>query len=291
MISARNVNDALQKAANYVLKNGKKVCPRGYETLEVLSLQIKIDNPLDCIPTFASRNINFKFLATEILWILSGSDDPWIIKYLSNLKRYTNTIDGKEVLAGAYGPRIRFRFGVDQIQYVINTLKKDRDSRQAIINIQDPSRDCFEYKDFPCTENFHFFLRDDRLDMITNMRSNDWWLGSFYDLFNFCVIQWIVSSILNVKIGTYFHHVGSYHIYQPNLSMAEEIAKNTNATVVLPPFLSPNSWENTGLKKYENLSQVYDDAEDPEFGDVSNRYLGHLRQYVKKISPLTKSVV
>jgi len=112
------------------------------------------------------------------LWILSGSDDPWIYRYNRALVEYT---DGG-VLRGAYGPRIRrWRGRVDQLDHVRRLLRRDPDSRQAVIQVYDPVKDTRGYRDVPCTVSYRFFLRSGRLRMHTTMRSNDVWLGLPYD--------------------------------------------------------------------------------------------------------------
>jgi thymidylate synthase len=115
------------------------------------------------------RVLNPAFAVAEALWILSGSDEPWIFTYDRSLERYAD--EGR--LKGAYGPRMRQWRGVDQLGHVRRLLRRDPDSRQAVIQLYDPQRDTCGHRDVPCTLNYRFFLWRGRLEMHTTMRSND----------------------------------------------------------------------------------------------------------------------
>lgn len=96
-------------------------------TTEVLGAHLCLTNPrsrlVDLPP---ARVINPAFAVAETLWILSGSDDPWIFQYNRALTRYTD--DGG--LQGVYGPRMRrWRGRIDQLDQVRRLL--DRDPRLA----------------------------------------------------------------------------------------------------------------------------------------------------------------
>jgi thymidylate synthase len=77
-----------------------------------------------------------------------------------------------------------------------------------------------------------FFLRkaSDELFLhcITNMRSNDIWLGTPYDSFNFSAISFYIALFLNkegikCKLGKLTINAGSRHLYEVNLIKAQEV--------------------------------------------------------------------
>jgi thymidylate synthase len=166
------------------------------------------------------RQLNPAFAVAEALWILSGSDDPWIFTYNRILENFTD--DGR--LQGAYGPRIRlWRDAVDQLAHVRTLLARDPDSRQAVVQLYDPARDTRGHRDVPCTLNYRFYVRDDRLDMHTSMRSNDVWLGLPYDIFTATVLHELMAGWVGVDLGTYHHHVDSLHLYAQHAESAAVI--------------------------------------------------------------------
>ncbi|MEU8262609.1 thymidylate synthase [Micromonospora sp. NPDC048999] len=234
VLTADTASELFIAACQAVLLNGQAVCPRDMATTEVVGAHLCLTNPrrrLVAVPP--ARVINPAFAVAEALWILSGSDDPWIFDFNANLRRYAD--DG--VLQGAYGPRIR-RWGgsVDQLDAVVRKLSSDRDSRQAVIQIYDPSRDHRGYRDVPCTLGYRFFIRQGRLVMHTSMRSQDVWLGFPYDIFATTLLHELMAGWLGVEVGEYHHHVDSLHLYAENAAAAAECLQYQPEVAEMPPI-------------------------------------------------------
>ena len=125
-----------------------------------------------------------------------------------------SSTDGEHVNSN-YGWCIHDKFGFDQWNMVKRILLIDHDSRQAILHIKE-ARNIVESptKDLNCTISLQFILRNNKLDLITTMRSNDIWLGLPYDVFNFTCMQIQMAMELGVEIGIYHHNVGSLHMYE-----------------------------------------------------------------------------
>ncbi len=219
---AGSASELFAAACAGVLAQGRPVAPRGMATVEVLGAHLCLTDPrrrlVDLAPV---RVLNPAFAAAEALWILSGSDAPWIYTYNRRLLDYAD--DGR--LRGAYGPRLRCWSGgsgrrVDQLDQVRRLLARDPDSRQAVVQLFDPGRDSAGHKDVPCTLGYRFYVRDGRLQMHTTMRSQDLWLGFCYDVFAATVLQELLASWLGVELGKYHHHVDSLHLYQHDLPSA-----------------------------------------------------------------------
>jgi thymidylate synthase len=198
-LTAGSANELYVAACQAVRRDATMVSPRGMATIEVLGAHLCLTNPrrrlIDLPP---ARVINPAFAVAETVWILSGSDDPWIFQYNRALTRYTD--DGR--LQGAYGPRMRrWRGQVDQLDQVRRTLTRDPDSRQAVIQLFDPERDTCGHRDVPCTLNYRFFLRGGRLQMHTTMRSQDLWLGFPYDLFTAHHVAGVACWLAGRSVG------------------------------------------------------------------------------------------
>jgi thymidylate synthase len=193
--------------------------PRQLKIYEKLNHSFQIDMNLPII-SIRERNLNYSFMFGEAAWILDGRNDLLTIsKYMKNIKRFS---DDGVTFFGAYGPKI-----ITQISYIIDTLKKDKDSRQAVLTIwrENPRSS----KDIPCTVAMQFFLRlrgdELYLHCITTMRSNDVWLGLPYDSFNFSAISFVIACHLNnlgiqCKLGKLYINAGSRHLYDTNLKDA-----------------------------------------------------------------------
>jgi len=91
--------------------------------------------PTERVLFHAGRDANPIFHLMEAIWMLAGRND------VAFLEQFNRTIgqysDNGEVFNAAYGHRWRKHFGHDQLIEVINLLRKDPKSRQAVIQMWD----------------------------------------------------------------------------------------------------------------------------------------------------------
>ena len=179
---------------------------------EIINAITIITDPTKNILKSNIRNMPMRYAVGELLWYLSGSNRLDAIKKYS--KAWESLSDDGETVNSAYGYRIFEQFGFDQWEYVKDLLKKDPNTRQAVIHIKDASNK--PTKDTPCTVSLQFLLRNGQLNLTTYMRSNDIWLGFPYDVFSFTCLQIIMAFELGVEIGEYTHIAGSLHLYTRN---------------------------------------------------------------------------
>lgn len=103
-------------------------------------------------------------------------------------------------------------------EWAKESLISDKDTRQAILRFSLPEHQWVGNKDQTCTLHGIFMIRDNKLNLTINMRSNDLTLGLVYDL------PWFISLIYKMKdelkdvypdleIGSYTHYVHNLHIY------------------------------------------------------------------------------
>lgn len=177
---------------------------------EVINAISVIEDPTKNVLLSPIRKLSMRYAVGEFLWYLSGSNKlKEISKYTKNWERFS---DDGENLNSCYGWCIKHKFGFDQYEYVKELLKKDRNTRQAVIHIKEPSNK--PSKDINCTVCLQFFIRENKLYLTTYMRSCDLWYGFPYDVFNFCNLQVLLSMELGVELGTYTHICGSLHLYE-----------------------------------------------------------------------------
>jgi len=191
--------------------------PRGIETKEQLCVSTKI-NMNEPMVNIKSRQLGQKFRYAEAAWILSGDNRVKTIAPFSKI--IPNFSDDGVRFFGAYGVKV-----VDQLTYIIDTLKEDPSTRQAVINIwrENPRKT----KDVPCTLSLQFIIRDNELNCMATMRSSDAWLGWVYDVFNFSMISLYVllqlksQHNIKYKLGHLFLTVGSQHLYKQQFKKAQ----------------------------------------------------------------------
>lgn len=190
--------------------------PRGSEVREVINGTYTVDMP--SFIDLSDRRVNVEFMFAEAAWIISGSNR--LEDLTPYMKRYADYSDDGVFLRGAYGPKV-----VDQLGYVVDSIEKDQDTRQAVLTIwrERPG----EAKDIPCTVAMQFLLRDNKLNLVTTMRSQDIVLGFTYDVFTFSMVAKSVQLLLrergiDVEMGKLFVNAGSMHIYERHYEQAEE---------------------------------------------------------------------
>lgn len=98
------------------------------------------------------------------------------------------------------------------------SLIADKDSRQAILRFSLPEHQWVGNKDQTCTLHGIFMIRDNKLNLTINMRSNDLTLGLVYDLPWFMSLIYrmraeLLSTYPDLEIGSYTHYVHNLHIY------------------------------------------------------------------------------
>lgn len=221
---------------------GSKVAPRGIATREILDATIIIEDPAISLPLHCGRkNLNTAIAAAEALQLISGRAFPQLMtRITANFAQFMNG----EVLHGSYGPRLRY-----QLPKVLDSIREDEDTRQAVATIWDPAYDGYgDVKDTPCTTMLQWTVRDGKLNMHTRMRSNDVWWGLAYDAFQFTQLQINMAAALDLPVGHYYHHVTSLHIYERDFEAAREVrlaqwADLLDGQCYLPLVGSCSSWE------------------------------------------------
>jgi thymidylate synthase len=204
-----------------VYRLGEEVSPRGMPTKELHQHTIVVDM-MRPVLTIKQRALNYRFMAAEAYWILTGDDRVEEVSRYN--KHMSNFSDDGVRLYGAYGPPFR-----DQLNYVIHTLISDNDSRRAGLTLwrQNPEPS----KDIPCTVSLFWGIRQGAVNAHVFMRSNDVWLGTPYDVFSFSMMSYLVCAWFNelnplpwaLKPGKLYLTAASSHLYQTMSKGVEEL--------------------------------------------------------------------
>jgi thymidylate synthase len=200
----------------YLRSQGIPVSPRGADTLEFpMPVCTTYMNPLERVLFEPKRDANPFFHLMESLWILGGRDDSeFPSQFNQGLLKYSD--DGK-VFHAAYGHRLR-SCGRDQLSLIVDKLKSDHDTRQAVLQIWDFHKDLnVVSKDIPCNCSIFFKIRNDKLNMTVCNRSNDVIWGAYgANVVQFSMIQEYVASMVGIKMGVYNQISDSFHVYTDN---------------------------------------------------------------------------
>jgi thymidylate synthase len=201
-----------------VRRTGRVISPRGKRVKELdhETLQVDMRYPVLVAP---ERKVNYRFMAAEALWIVSGHDDlASLIPYNPRMAEFS---DDGVTLSGAYGPRIDGQLG-----HVLQTLKNDASTRQATLTTWVPNP--VPGRDIPCTVAMDFKIRDELMNLHVFMRSSDIWLGLPYDVFSFACVAMVVLGLYNnhttsrIGLGTLYLTAASSHLYEDHWSRLVE---------------------------------------------------------------------
>lgn len=216
-----------------VVAQGRVVRPRGLLTHELTDLILEVRDPTDALPVGVGRKLNPAIAAAEALQLIGGVSVPDLLPRIS--ANFTQFMDGDRFW-GAYGDRIRILSATDRLEHqaaiVVERLRRDPDSRQALIVLWRPEFDLAaqDKHDYPCTVMLMFTIRNGRLQLHVTMRSNDVWWGLAYDAFQFTQLQLTVAHALGIPPGPYFHHAVSMHAYERDFAAIDELHYPTTAT-------------------------------------------------------------
>lgn len=256
VIRARNVCEALLAGVSYLLREGLRedsrngpviVAPGPVTTVYERSTERVLSSPV--------RDANPFFHLAEALWMLAGRDDARFLNLF--VRDFGARFADGEVMHGAYGHRWRRALGFDQLDRVVEILRNDRLSRQAVIQMWDARTlidDLYprggdegascddllgEWKDRPCNTHAYLRVRGDRgdkdlghgnvvdydngvLDMLVSCRSNDVVWGAYgANAVHFSVLQEYLAARIGVGVGPLWQTSWNYHAYVSELSSLE----------------------------------------------------------------------
>lgn len=202
-----------------IMDHGLIVCPRGKETKELMVPKIIINNPEYNLAYNKDRKFNLMYALVESLMLFNNSKEvKYFTKFNANMANFS---DDGILLHGAYGHRI-----ANNLLPLVEHLKNDKDTRQAVLSIY-TNDFTVKTKDVPCTTNLFFNIRNNKLNMVTTMRSNDIIWGLPYDIFMFTNLQRIVANTLHIGVGKYIHIPVSLHVYSEHYELLESMINDT----------------------------------------------------------------
>lgn len=202
--------------------------PRAMKINERLNVSYELFNPKECTINFLNTKIPDrqatydKYAEAEHEWYLSGN-----LKAESAPSKFWMKLadpDGNIVSNYGYMMLHQKLYGdMTPVEKVIDTLTKDKDSRQAIMHYNLPKHFFEGNKDVVCTLSTQLFIRDNRLFMTVTQRSCDIIKGLSYDVRWHCWLMQHIAEKLNVGLGIFTHNIGSLHLYENDTELAKRI--------------------------------------------------------------------
>jgi thymidylate synthase len=213
-----------------VLAKGVQKSDRtGTGTISVFGHQMRF-NLADGFPMVTTKKLHLKSIIYELLWFLKGStNNNWLKERGVSIWNEWAAPDGE--LGPIYGYQWRSWPApngqhIDQITEVIETIKKNPDSRRIIVsawNVADIPRMALA----PCHAFFQFYVADGKLSCQLYQRSADIFLGVPFNIASYALLTHMVAQQCNLEVGDFIWTGGDCHLYSNHLEQVDlQLSRN-----------------------------------------------------------------
>lgn len=201
-------------------------------------------------PLLTTKKVNFKAIASELLWFLEGSDDERrLAEILYGKERedlvgkntiWTANADTQGVKLGyqndylikklgpVYGVQWRNFGGVDQITELVNNIKANPQSRRHLLsawNVGEIDKMALP----PCHTFSQFYVTNDkRLNCTMYQRSADLFLGVPFNIASYSLLVYMIAHVTGLTPGSYNHVFGDAHIYEDHFDAVKKQLQRTS---------------------------------------------------------------
>jgi thymidylate synthase len=235
----------------------------GATTWSVFGRQLRFDLNQG-FPLLTTKKVFWKGVLYELAWFLSGQSN---IKYLVDnnvhiwddypYRIYREKMDrgelppmtkdefiaklaGDEAFAKTYG-ELPYIYGelwrrwpakngrtVDQVQWLVDDLKKDPDAHNALVSVWNPE---YLYEmalpdeacRFPiCHNMWQCSVKNGKLSLHLYQRTADMFLGVPFNIASYALLATILAHVTGNQPGEFIHTFGDAHIYDNHLDAVKE---------------------------------------------------------------------
>ncbi len=262
---------------SHVLENGTTKADRtGTGTKSVFGYQMRFDLSKG-FPLVTTKKVHLKSIIYELLWFIKGDTN---IKYLVDhdvriwnewpFENYRKSKDyqGEDIKAFAeriksdddfakkygdlgpvYGSQWRNFNGVDQIEYILNQIRTNPNSRRMVLSAWNPA-ELSQMTLPPCHTLIQFYVVNNKLSLQLYQRSGDVFLGIPFNIASYALFAMMIAQVCNLELGDFVHTIGDAHIYLNHLDQVKlQLSRE--------PRPLPKMRLNSNVKKLEDF--VFED--------------------------------
>jgi thymidylate synthase len=202
LIEAPTLATAHERIIKYILEKGYYQLTEDKEhTVETDCISIFIDTPFR--PERISKYAPQKEMAAKeyARQLIEGSNNKFDYHYHDQLFKWSEYhIHGVKKVH-------------NQIQFIIDKLKEQPESRRAVAIVFDPNKHQYTDESVPCLQLVQMLYRGGRLHMRVIFRSNDMLTASGLNMYGLTHLQKVIADELDYNVGSYTHIALTPHIY------------------------------------------------------------------------------
>lgn len=225
---ASNIHHAVYEGLTYLLANGVRESSRNGDVLVAPGPVCTVyTSPLRRVLLSPTRDANPFFHFFEALWMINGDNDIDFPCWFT--PQYAQYSDDGKTMWDAYGYRWRKFFGWDQLPDIAEELKKNPNTRRAVLSMWNAA--CIEDATFddnisdfyvaarggkavPCNTHAYFDARGGKLNMTVCCRSNDMIFGGYgANAVHFSYLLEHMSVLTGYPVGVYRQFSNNFHTY------------------------------------------------------------------------------
>lgn len=220
-----------------ILENGEQKGDRtGTGTTSVFGRQIRHDLSKG-FPLLTTKKLHFKSIANELIWFLSGNTNVgWLNKNGVTIWNEWATDEGE--LGPVYGKQwtawpTRNGGTINQIDYVVDTLKNNPNSRRILFHgwnpeyLPDESLSPKENAEQgrmalpPCHLLYQFYVANNKLSAQLYIRSSDSFLGLPYNIASLALLTHMLAQQCDLVPHEIVVSIGDLHAYSNHMEQIQ----------------------------------------------------------------------
>lgn len=222
-------------------------------------------------PLLTTKKLHFKSIANELIWFLSGNTNiGWLKSNGVSIWNEWATETGE--LGPVYGKQwtawpTKDGGSINQIDYVINTLKKNPNSRRILfhgwnveylpdesISPQENARKGLMALP-PCHLLYQCYVTDNKLSVLLYIRSSDSFLGLPYNIASLALLTHMLAHQCELIPHELVISIGDLHAYSNHITQIEtQLARESRQLPQLNIIRKPDSIYDYRLENFEIIN-------------------------------------
>jgi len=244
-LEGNSIDKSYLELVQRILTQGNRRETRNGATISKFAENISFDLA-EGFPLLTTKKVFFNGVIRELLWFIKGDTDARHLEahnvtiWSGNTSKEFLEKNGLPYEEGIGGPIYGYqwrnfgqeytykdkngelkttpgvKFGVDQLQFIIDELRANPMSRRLFMSSWNPnqlSQMCLP----PCHISYQFYVENGRLSCMMVQRSADVFLGLPFNIASVALLVHFIANIVGLQPGKIHISIGDAHIYEDHL--------------------------------------------------------------------------